>query len=107
MCLRGVVRYVFTVVTQRPSLGGALGDDTKNGCVADYSGGLLIRRLRHYDKVSSTAVQVQIKMMRHLTITRSRNIWVEVLREMSVLFFKPNLTFLLANKIKEIFIKPT
>ena len=64
-------------------------------------------RLRQYDKVSSTAGEVQIKMMGHLTITRSRNIRVEVLREMSVLFFKPNLTFLLANKIKEIFIKPT
>ena len=27
---------VFSVVTQRPSPGGALRDDTRNGCVADY-----------------------------------------------------------------------
>ena len=27
---------VFSVVTQRSSWGGALRDDTKNGCVADY-----------------------------------------------------------------------
>ena len=29
---------VLNGVTQRPSLGGALRDDTKNGCVGDYVG---------------------------------------------------------------------
>ena len=29
---------VFSVVTQRSLVGGALRDDTKNGCIADYWG---------------------------------------------------------------------
>ena len=32
---------IFSVVTQRSSWGGALRDDTKNGCVADYEDFLL------------------------------------------------------------------
>ena len=72
MCLRGVVKCVFSVVMQRSSLGGALRDDTKNGFIADYPRG--VRRLRQYDKVSSTAGEVQIKVMGHLTISRSRNV---------------------------------
>ena len=41
LCL-GCYTAVFSVVTQRSSqltqrMGGALRDDTKNGCVADYS----------------------------------------------------------------------
>ena len=67
------VGCVFSVVTQRSSFGGALRDDTKNGCMVDYppggfAGYAIMIRFRPQPG------QVQIKMMGHLTITRSRNV---------------------------------